>query len=75
MGKKTLGPMSLSFFVIGRLMFGSSPCSTAQMRLGLSANTLDPAPNVHCSWPGIDARSFGHPWTTSYPPNTSWPPF
>jgi hypothetical protein len=29
MGKKTLGPMSLSFFVIGRLMFGSSPCSTA----------------------------------------------
>src|ERR1041384_5262592 len=45
------------------------------MRSGLSANTLDPAPNVHASLPGMVDRSLGQPATTSYPPNTSWPPF
>src|ERR1044072_2669049 len=45
------------------------------MRSELSANTLEPAPNVHASLPGMVDRSLGQPATTSYPPNTSWPPF
>src|ERR1700681_3619497 len=44
------------------------------MRLGLSANTLSPAPYVHFSFPGRVLTSFGQFLTTSYPPVRSSPP-
>src|SRR5581483_10730902 len=71
-GKEMLGAI---FIVIGRLMAGSSPRCRTKMRLGLSAKTLWPAPNVHPSCPGREARSLGQPATTSYAPKMSCPPF
>src|SRR6185295_7916567 len=68
MGKKMLGAVSVSFFVAGALMFGSSPRWRTKIRFGLSANTLWPAPNVQPSWPDSVDRSFGQSATLSYGP-------
>src|SRR5258706_12249502 len=51
-GKKTLGAVSVSFFVAGGFLFGRSPPWGAENRLGLSAKTLLPPPQLPASWPG-----------------------
>ena len=50
-GRRPIGNSMLGaiFVVCGRFRFGSSPRWSTKTRLGLSANTLCPAPNVHPS--------------------------
>src|ERR1700682_622738 len=60
--------------VFGRSMAGNSPRCRMKTRLGLSAKTFWPAPQVHFSWPGSAVKGLGQLGTMSYGPNMSWPP-